>query len=299
MDPLLSRLSRGEPVLGDGAWGTMLQERGLAPGDPPETVCLSRPRLLTEIAMAYFAAGAEVITTNTFGASEVRLSRHGLSGKCAEVCRQAVAAIREGVGRRALVSGSVGPLGELLAPLGDLSLDVARTAFERQADALATAGVDLVCVETMSDLAEACLAVEAARRKAPGLPVVATMTFEETPRGFFTVMGVPVAKAARRLGEAGADVLGANCGTGSAVAAAIARAFREATALPLSARPNAGLPVSHDGRTVYPEAPRRMAARVPDLLAAGVTLLGGCCGTTPAHVAAMRDAIDAARPRPA
>ena len=295
MEPLLVRLGRGEPVLGDGAWGTMLLERGLLPGEPPERVCLDRPEVLREIAAEYLAAGAELITTNTFGASPVNLARHSLEGRCTEVCRRAVAAVREAVGRRALVSGSVGPLGALLSPLGVLSAAAATDAFERQVEALAEAGVDLVCVETMTDLVEACLAVAAARKVAPGLPVVATMTFEETPRGFFTVMGVTVAKAAGRLAEAGADVVGTNCGTGSSVAAAIARAFRAETPLPLSARPNAGLPLLRGGRTVYPETPELMAARVPELIAAGVTLLGGCCGTTPAHVAAMRVALGPVR----
>ena len=290
-EPFLERLRRGPTVLGDGAWGTMLFARGLPAGDAPERVCLERPELLTEIAGLYVEAGAEVVTTNTFGANPERLGLHGLTDSLEEICHEAVAAIRRAVGARAWVSGSIGPTGVLLAPLGRLDAAAASAGFERQAAALAAAGADLVCVETMTDLVEAELAVRAARAAAPDLPVVATMSFEATRRGFFTVMGVTPAKAAARLEAAGAHAVGANCGDGDTMAG-IAREFRANCALPIAVRPNAGLPTLVDGALVHPETPEAMAARVPELLEAGVGLLGGCCGTTPAHIRAIRQAFE-------
>ncbi len=292
LEPLADRIRRGPAVLGDGAWGTMLFAQGLPTGDAPERVCLERPELLTEIAALYLDAGAEVVTTNTFGANPERLALHGLAGSLEEICHAAVAAIRRAVGERAWVSGSIGPTGKLLLPLGDLDPATARAGFARQAAALAAAGADLLCVETMTDLAEAELAVRAACEAAPGLPIVATMSFEATKRGFFTVMGVTPAKAAARLEAAGASAVGANCGDGDTMAG-IARELRAHCALPIAVRPNAGLPTLVDGALSHPETPEAMAARVPELLAAGVTLLGGCCGTTPAHIRALRRALDA------
>lgn len=290
MEPFLERLQRGPAILGDGAWGTMLFARGLPTGDAPERVCLDHPELLTEIAGLYLEAGAEVVTTNTFGANPERLGLHGLAADLEEICHVAVAALRRAVGERAWVSGSIGPTGKLLAPLGDLEPAVAQAGFARQAAALAAAGADLLCVETMTDLAEAELAVRAAREAAPGLPVVATMSFEATRRGFFTVMGITPAKAAVRLETAGASAVGANCGDGDTMAG-IAREFRAHCALPIAVRPNAGLPTLVAGALVHPETPETMAARVPELLEAGVALVGGCCGTTPGHVRALRKAL--------
>ena len=290
IEPFLDRLQRGPAILGDGAWGTMLFARGLPTGDAPERVCLERPELLTEIAGLYLEAGAEVVTTNTFGANPERLGLHGLAADLEEICRAAVSAVRRAVGERAWISGSIGPTGALLSPLGSLDPSVARAGFARQAAALAAAGADLLCVETMTDLAEAELAVRAAREAAPALPVVATMSFEATRRGFFTVMGVTPAKAAARLEAAGASAVGANCGDGDTMAG-IAREFRAHCALPIAVRPNAGLPTIASGALVYPETPEAMAARVPALLEAGAALIGGCCGTTPAHVLALRKAL--------
>lgn len=293
-EPFLDRIRRGPAILGDGAWGTMLFARGLATGDAPERVCLERPELLTEIAGLYLAAGAEVITTNTFGANPQRLALHALEDRLEEICRAAVSAVRLAAGERAWVSGSIGPTGSLLAPLGKLDPAVAGRGFERQAAALAEAGADLLCVETMTDLAEAELAVRAARAAAPGLPVVATMSFEATKRGFFTVMGASPKRAAVRLAAAGADVVGANCGDGETMPG-IVREFRASCDLPVAVRPNAGLPVFVEGALVHPETPEAMAARVPELLEAGAALLGGCCGSTPDHVRALRQAIAAWR----
>jgi len=289
------RLAAGEVLVGDGGWGTMLMARGLRPGEPPESLTFASPGVIEEVARLYVEAGADLVTTNTFGGSPLRLRAFGLDGRTDEINRAAVEALRRAVGTRALVSASIGPSGHLREPYGDVSAADLAESFARQARALASAGVDAFCVETMTDLEEARLAVEAARAAAPGTPVIATMTFERSRRGFFTVMGASVEQAAHVLAAAGADLVGSNCGNGIDTMVEVARAFRAVTAAPLAIQANAGLPESHDGALVYPESPEQFAAAVPALLEAGVRLIGGCCGTTPAHVRAIRTAVDAAR----
>jgi 5-methyltetrahydrofolate--homocysteine methyltransferase len=295
MAGLVERLKAGEVLVGDGAWGTQLMARGLPPGQAPEWFALERPEVIEEIARLYVDAGADLVTTDTFGGTSFRLKLHGLDGERGRINRQAVEAVKRAVGARALVSASVGPSGRLLEPFGDTSPDAVEEAFAEQVAVLAEAGADLVCVETMSDLVEATRAVRAAKAQAPRLPVIATMTFEKTPRGFFTVMGVSVERAATGLAAAGADVVGSNCGRGIADMIEVARAMRKATALPVAIQPNAGLPVTRDGALRYDETPESMAARVPELLDAGVTVVGGCCGTTPDHIRAIRRAVAAWR----
>jgi 5-methyltetrahydrofolate--homocysteine methyltransferase len=294
MGDLLERLRAGEVLVGDGAWGTLLMAQGLRPGEPPEAFNLARPEALEEIARRYLEAGADLVTTNTFGGSPARLRQYGLEARTEAVNRAAVEAARRAVGDRAYVSASVGPSGYLLKPYGDADPAEIGAGFERQLSALAAAGADLVCIETMTDLAEAMLAVRAACQVAPGLPVMATMTFERTRRGFFTVMGVSIEQAVAGLGEAGADILGSNCGNGSDVMVEIAREFRARTGQPVAIQPNAGLPEARGGTAVFPEDPAFMAARARLLLEAGVGIIGGCCGTTPDHVAALRAVVEQA-----
>jgi 5-methyltetrahydrofolate--homocysteine methyltransferase len=295
VDALLARLARGELLVGDGAWGTQLMLRGLPAGQPPEWFALERPDVIEEVARLYLEAGADLVTTDTFGGSSFRLKLHGLDGARARVNRQAVEAVRRAVAGRALVSASVGPSGQLLEPFGDTPAEAVEAAFEEQIAVLAEAGADVLCIETMSDLSEATRAVRAAKRVAPALPVIATMTFERTPRGFFTVMGVSVEKAAAGLAAAGADVVGSNCGTGIEDMVEVARAMARLGGPPIAVQPNAGLPETHEGQVVYHETPAIMASHVAELLDAGVSIVGGCCGTTPEHTRAIRAAVDAWR----
>jgi len=297
MDGLLVRLGRGEVLVGDGAWGTQLMARGLPAGRPPEWFALERPEVIEEVARRYLEAGADLVTTDTFGASSFGLRRHGLEGERERVNREAVAAVRRAVGERALVSASVGPSGELLEPFGDASPEALEEAFAEQVAVLAGAGADLVCIETMTDLTEATRAVKAAKAVAPTLPVMAAMTFERTPRGYFTVMGVSVDRAVAGLLAAGADVVGSNCGTGIADMVEIAREMAKVASRPIVIQPNAGLPRATAEGTVYDETPQSMAARLPELLDLGVAVVGGCCGTTPQHTRALRQAVDARRRR--
>lgn len=265
--------------------------RGLRPGEPPDAINLTRPEVLEEIARHYLEAGADLITTNTFGGSPARLRLHGLEEQTESINRTGVEAVRRVTGHRAYVSASVGPSGQVLAPHGKGDPAAISASFERQIRALAAAGADLICIETMTDLTEAILAVRAARAAAPGLPVMTTMTFEATRRGFFTVMGVSVEQAVRGLSEAGADILGSNCGNGSKLMVEIAREFRTHTRLPLAIQPNAGLPETVGDAVAYPESPEFMAEHAKELLSAGVGIIGGCCGTTPAHVRALRRVV--------
>jgi methionine synthase I (cobalamin-dependent) len=283
----LERVASGRTILADGAWGSLLIARGLPQGQPPEVWTLERPDVLREIATAYLGAGAEILTTNTFGGSPLRLRIHGLEDRIEDINSRGVELARQVADGRAWVSASVGPTGLLLAPLGDVQADAVYESFAHQLRALTAAGADVVCVETMTDLAEARIAVRAAKAVAPEIPVIATMTFDVTPRGAFTVMGVGVEEAARELASAGADLVGANCGHGVASMAIVARAFAAHASVPTAFRPNAGLPVRSGGRLVYTEGPDDFADAATGLLQPGVAVIGGCCGTTPAHIGAL------------
>jgi 5-methyltetrahydrofolate--homocysteine methyltransferase len=223
MRPLLERLAAGELLVGDGALGTMLLERGLQPGRPPESLTLERPEVLEEVARLYLDAGADLLETNTFGGSPLKLALHGLEAETERANGEAVRIVRRVAQGRAYVAASLGPSGRLPEPYGDTPAAELLKSFRRQVAALAAAGADCFCVETMTDLTEATLAVRAAKDVAPAIPVLATMTFDPTPRGYFTIMGVTVPAAAAGLERAGADAVGSNCGNGVEHMIAIAR----------------------------------------------------------------------------
>ena len=291
MRKLLERIKAGEILVADGAMGTMLMERGLNPGQAPESLNLERPGLLTEIAGFYLRAGAEIIQTNTFGGSPLKLAHYHLEDKTEEVNQSAVRAVKQAVEGKAYISGSCGPSGRLLKPYGDTDPEAVYASFERQMRALIAAGVDVICVETMTDINEAVLAVRAAKAVSAETPVMATMTFDPTPRGFFTVMGVSIEQAAEELTYAGADIIGSNCSNGMEKMIAIAEEFRKKSKLPIIIQPNAGLPQLMDGKVVYPETPEVFAEGAGRLLDLGVSIIGGCCGTTPEHIKAMRAVV--------
>jgi len=292
MEDFRTRLGRGDAILADGAIGSLLMARGLARGAAPESFNLSQPQLLEEIARLYLDAGAEIIQTNTFGASPLKLASYALADKTTAINQSAVAAVRRAVGERAYVSASCGPSGRILKPFGDTEAEEMYVSFRTQMQAVIGAGADIVCIETMSDINEARLAVRAARSVSTTIPLMATMTFEATPRGFFTIMGVSIAAACSELEKAGADLIGSNCGNGSLQMIAIAIEFNKFSKLPLVIQANAGVPELRQGRVHYPETPEMMAEMSKELLAAGVAVLGGCCGTTPDHIRAMRPVLD-------
>jgi len=288
MHPTLAALLSGHVVLTDGAWGTQLQARGLAVGDFPDAWNLTHPDAVREVAEAYIAAGSQIILTNTFGANRLRLADNGLADQTALINRRGVELSRQAAGNQAKVFASIGPTGKLLMS-GEVTEDDLRTAFNEQAQALAEAGADAIVIETMADLTEATLAVQAA--KATGLPVVACMVFDSGKNKDRTLMGVTPEQAATALGEAGADVVGANCGQGIAGFIPICRRMRTATERPLWMKPNAGLPELEGGRTVYRTKPEEFATHAQDLIQAGASFIGGCCGTSPAFIQALRQAL--------
>lgn len=296
MKPFLPRLEAGEVLIADGGLGSLLLEEDLEPGECPESVNLDRPRVLEEIAARYLEAGAEIVGTNTFGASSLKLSLFRLEDRAEEINTAGVAAARRAVGDRAYVAGSIGPTGRLLRPYGDTDPETVDRAFREQARILVEAGADLLLVETMTDLTEATLAVEAARSAAGPRPVAACMTFEKTPRGFHTIMGVDIPTAAREMARAGADVVGSNCGIGIETMIEVITTFRECSSLPLIAAANAGLPEVVGGRATYPETPEFTAEQAGALVAAGASIVGGCCGTTPAHTRALWETVRLLRP---
>jgi len=292
VESILDRLKEGEVLVADGAMGTLLLDKGLQVGECPEALNLSKPEILKDIALSYLHAGADIVQTNTFGGSPMKLKEYGLEDKTEEINQRAASLVRESVNNRAYVSGSCGPSGRILAPYGDTEPEALYSGFERQIRSLVEAAVDVVCIETMTDLREAVLAVQAAKSVSSRTTVMATMTFDETPRGFYTIMGVSVAEAAAGLQEAGADVIGSNCGNGIENMVRIAREFIEVTSLPVIIQSNAGKPEIKDGRPYYPEPPALFAEKARELMAAGVSIIGGCCGTTGEHIRAIREVID-------
>jgi 5-methyltetrahydrofolate--homocysteine methyltransferase len=295
VEKLVPRLATGVVLVADGAVGTMLMERGLQLGQPPESFNLTRDDVLREVARKYLDAGADIIQTNTFGASGLKLASYSLEKRVEEINRNAVLAVKKVVGNRAYVSGSCGPTGRFLKPYGDVGPEEMSESFREQMSALFDAGVDIICVETMTDLQEATCAIKAAKAIAPTVPVMATMTFDVTPKGFFTVMGVTVEQAAKGLQAAGADIIGSNCGNGIEKMVSIAGEFKRCTKLPVIIQANAGIPALKDDEVIYPETPGFMAGKARQLISLGVSIIGGCCGTTPAHIRAFRKAVDSCK----
>jgi 5-methyltetrahydrofolate--homocysteine methyltransferase len=292
MKPILERIKNGEILVADGAMGTMLFNRGLKSGDCPELLNLSNPQILEDVAQLYFEAGADIIQTNTFGGSPPKLSDYGLEDKCEEINFKAVECVRKAIGESAYISGSCGPSGSLLKPYGDTEPEELKKAFEIQTNALTNAGVDIICIETMTDLREATIAVTAAKENHPEIPVMVSMTFDKIPKGFYTIMGVSIQDAVKGLGDAGAEIIGSNCGNGIDNMVEIAKQIKELSDRPILIQSNAGIPQNNDGDLIYPESPSYFEDKTVELIEAGVSIIGGCCGTTPEHIKAIRKVVD-------
>jgi homocysteine S-methyltransferase len=285
------------PVLADGAMGTVLYSRGIFINRCYDELNLSDPGLIMSVHEEYLQAGAEILETNTFGANRIRLTRHGLAGKVAEInaagvriAREAVEHLKDKQAGEAWVAGSIGPLGVRLEPLGKTGLDEARAAFAEQIQVLADGGVDLLIIETMPALNEAHEALEAAHAVAPQLPVLVMVTVDDEGN---CLDGASSQQAAALLTEWGAGAIGVNCSTGPTSVLTAVEAMRPATALPLAAMPNAGMPRAVEGRNIYLCSPEYMASFARKAIAAGVQIVGGCCGTTPNHIRAMHSAMRA------
>ncbi len=269
----------------DGAMGTQLQAHGLGPGEPPDTWNITHPEVIREIHRSYLDVGADIILTNTFGASRFKLANFGLEEKTTEINMAAARLACTEADDERFVFGDIGPTGRLVAPLGTDSFDAFYQVFKEQVEALAQGGVDAIIVETMLALDEARAAVLAAKENTP-LPVIALIKFEKdrTSDDYHTIMGVSIPQAVEGVSGAGADILGANCVSGINPATQIIKRMRALTDKPLMAEPNAGVPRLVSGETIYDESPEDMAAGIDDLIAAGANIIGGCCGTTPEHI---------------
>lgn len=288
---LLHEAEKNEtPIMLDGAMGTMLMAAGLMFGDPPDqwNILPDKKDKVRAVYRGYLDAGSAIILTNSFGGTSYRLKMHNLQDQVFEINKAAAALAREEAGDRA-VAGSMGPTGELFEPMGNMTYDGAVDAFAAQAEGLAAGGADVLWVETMSDLQEVRAAIEGAQRAAPHLPVAATMTFDT--RGF-TMMGVSPVQAISELTSLNIAAIGGNCGNGpDELEAVIFSMRRENRNIPLIAKSNAGMPVLIDGRASYNATPDVMRHHARRFRALGATLIGGCCGNTPTHIAAMRGAL--------
>jgi 5-methyltetrahydrofolate--homocysteine methyltransferase len=295
MEILGKSWGKGEVLLADGAWGTEFFKRGLMQGSPPDEWNLTHPEIVREITRDYLDAGASVILTNTFGANRFRLEAHGLSGKVREINIRAAELAREVVGQRVVVAGDIGPSGRIMA-LGEVTSEDLAARFTEQARALRDGGVDWIVVESMADADEMEIAVRAAS-DAAGVPVVASMTYNRTPRGYRTMMGNSPETCVRKAESAGASLIGANCGTGIEDYVPLAPVLRGLTSQPLWMKANAGVPQLVGGRVTYPLTPEQYASFVPALIEAGVDVIGGCCGTDPRFIREVGKSIARIRGR--
>ena len=291
MSALLDALDDG-PLLGDGAMGTMLQDLGNNEGGAPELWNVQHVDVVEGVLEGYASSGSRLLTTNTFGGTRARLQMHGLEDRVEEL-NQAAAALARRVADRhpgVYVLGDIGPSGELMEPMGDLTIDSAAEMFGEQIRGLVAGGVDGILIETMSDLTEVEAAVTAARKEAPGLPVFATLSFDTNLR---TMMGVSPAMAVQAMSDMGVDAIGANCGRGLDEMRIIAGQLAEAGAgrVRLMVQSNAGLPKLQGDTFVFDGTPAEMAAYAVEMRDLGFAVIGACCGSSPAHIAAMREAL--------
>jgi 5-methyltetrahydrofolate--homocysteine methyltransferase len=288
---ILQRLAKGDLLISDGATGTYLQQHGLEPGGCPEAFNVSHPEVVRGMAKAYFDAGSDLVMTNSFGGSRLMQKKYGFEDRVREFNRLAAAHAKSQALPGHYVVGSVGPTGAFLEPLGEVTEEAMYDAFVEQITALEEGGADGVVIETMTAIEESKLAIKAAREHTK-LTIMATMTFDKGPRGFFTIMGVSPERAVKELAAAGADIVGANCGNGIDVMIELARELRAATDGYLLLQANAGIPAIKDGKIVYPETPTYMAERFKVLAQdVGINIIGGCCGTGPDHIRALVKAI--------
>jgi 5-methyltetrahydrofolate--homocysteine methyltransferase len=288
---ILDELKQNKIILSDGAWGTFLQAKGMNPGECPELWNITHRRHVLDIAESYINAGSDIIETNSFGASRLKLSQYGLGDRTGEINQAAASISREAAGIGKHVAGSVGPTGKMLL-MGDVTETELYDSFSEQAIALEKGGSDIIIIETMSALDEAAIAVKAARENTECV-IIVTMTFSKDPQGrFYTMMGVSPAEMVISMKEAGAHIIGSNCGNGIEDMIGVVNEIKAADKnIPVMIQANAGTPEFIDGATVYRESPEMMASFVPQLIKAGVNILGGCCGTTPEHIRQLGKAL--------
>jgi len=291
MNKIIEELNKGKLLVSDGAWGTFLQQKGLQPGECPEEWNISRATDVFDIAKSYIEAGADMVETNSFGGNYFKLKNYGLQDRVFEINKAAAEISRNAAGSNHFVLGSVGPTGKLLM-MEEVSEDELYDAFKEQSIALEAGGVDAIMIETMTDLEEARIAVKAAKDNTR-CEVFCTMTFDKIIGDEFrTMMGISPTEMTESLIDAGADVIGANCGNGIKDMIGIVKEIRLVNAaIPILIHANAGLPHYHDGETTFPESPADMAFNVKEIAAAGANIIGGCCGTTPDHICKVAEVV--------
>ena len=277
-------------LLFDGAMGTMLMKAGQGSLKTPILLNLDEPQLVEDIHRQYYDAGADAVITNTFGGSPLKLSADGLQDQMDELNREAVRLTRQACPEGKFVAGDIGPSGKMMQPLGEVAPQDMQENFFSQAEALIDAGVDLIIIETMYSLEEAVAAVQGVR-KAGDILLLVSMTYTKNKNGFFTVMGEDISRCVSELEEAGADMMGANCTLNSTDTIDLTRDLRAATDRPLLIQPNAGKPVTTKGVTYYEQTPAEFAADAAEIRAAGADMIGGCCGTTPEFIAAVKEEL--------
>lgn len=274
----LNELSGKFPLVSDGAWGTQLQNLGLTPGQCPDSWNILQPDKVKQVAQSYIEAGSQIILTNTFRSNRITLEEYGLADRTLELNRKGVEISRQAAEGKAYIFASIGPSGKMLVT-GEVEEATLHAAFLEQARALADSGADVLLIETMSDIKEAAVALQAA--KSTGLPVIVSMVFDSGKEKDYTMMGQTPEQCAQALKLAGADGIGANCGQGIEGFITICSRLKRSSQLPIWIKPNAGLPEIIDGKTVYRTSPQQFACYVPDLIRAGADFVGGCCGTNP------------------
>ena len=286
----LLEILKSKTVIFDGGMGSMLIARGLGPGESPESWNLEKPEAVAEVQRLYYEAGADVVHTNSFGASPVKLADRGLGDQAEQINRRAAEITKSVCPAGKLVAGDMGPTGKFLKPLGDLDPRDAEDSYRRQAETLLTGGADLISIETMFSLEETLAAVRAVKSLGNVL-VIASLTYNRTKNGFFTMMGDGVVKAVKALEDAGADAIGSNCSLGSAEMIELTAAIRAATHQPVLIQPNAGKPLAVDDAVVYQQTPAEFAADGLRIKAAGADMIGGCCGTNPDFIKELAKAV--------
>jgi 5-methyltetrahydrofolate--homocysteine methyltransferase len=287
----LERVKRGS-ILFDGAMGTFLQKNGLQVGECPEEWNISHPEVVKGIHKSYYDAGSDCVETNSFGGTKVKLSKFGMGDKVYEFNKRAAELAKEVCPSGKYVAASIGSTGEMLEPYGDFSVQECYDNYAEQVKALKDGGVDVLCIETMMDLEEAKIALKAAKENSE-LPVIVSMTYNLTPNGYKTLMGNSIAQITKELIAGGADIIGTNCGNGIENMIEILKEYKiNAPNMLFLVQPNAGLPVVVGDKTIYKETPEIMKAKVGNLIRIGLSVLGGCCGTTPDHISAFRDELN-------
>ena len=291
MGKIIDRIKTGAILISDGAWGTFLQAKGLQPGECPELWNIAHPGDVLDIAQGYIDAGSDMIETNSFGGSRFKLANYGLEDRVFELNKAAAEISRKAAGPDKYVLGSIGPTGKILM-MGEVTAEELYDAFREQAMALEAGGADAIMIETMTDLEEAIQAIKAAKEHTK-CEVFCTMTFDKTvDNEFKSMMGVSPTDMVNQIIDAGAELIGANCGNGIKDMVSIVEEIRSSNqSIPVLIHANAGMPEYRDGKTVFPESPEEMADVAGKLISAGANIIGGCCGTTPAHITKIAEVV--------